>query len=314
LAAIVFSAKKLSLINHLSFNFGDIMIPEKIFGRTGHKSKRVIFGAVAFLEATQAEADATMEILLEHGINHIDAAASYGNAELRLGPWIKKHRDKFFLATKTEERSYSKAKAELEQSLERLQTDHVDLWQIHALVDPAEWEIAMGPNGALEAFIEAREKGLVKYLGVTSHGVVAPSILLRSLERFDFDAVLLPYNYLMMQNPQYTAGFNRLSHICNQRNVAVQTTKALARGRLENQEKVRTVWYDPIENETAIEHSVHWVLGNPAVFLNSVGDAYLLPKVLEAAGRFQQRPADEVMQQDVKEKSMTPLFTEQSEP
>jgi predicted aldo/keto reductase-like oxidoreductase len=220
----------------------------------------------------------------------------------------------FFLATKTEERSYSKAKAELEQSLERLQTDHVDLWQIHALVDPAEWEIAMGPYGALEAFIEAREKGLVKYLGVTSHGVVAPSILLRSLERFDFDAVLLPYNYLMMQNPQYTAGFNKLSHICNQRNVAVQTTKALARGRLGDQKKVRTVWYDPIEHETAIEHSVHWVLGNPDVFLNSVGDAYLLPKVLEAAGQFQQRPGDEVMQQDVKEKSMAPLFTEQSEP
>ena len=290
------------------------MIPEKMFGRTGHKSKRVIFGAVAFLEATQAEADATMVLLLEHGINHIDAAASYGDAELRLGPWMKKHRDMFFLATKTEERSYSKAKAELEQSLERLQTDHVDLWQIHALVDPAEWEIAMGPDGALEAFIEAREKGLVTYLGVTSHGVVAPSILLRSLERFDFDAVLLPYNYLMVQNPQYTAGFNKLSHICNQRNVALQTSKALARGRLGDQKKVRTVWYDPIENESAIEHSVHWVLGNPDVFLNSVGDAYLLPKVLEAAGRFQQRPGDEVMQQDIKEKNMTPLFTEQSEP
>ena len=290
------------------------MIPEKMFGRTGHKSKRVIFGAVAFLEATQAEADATMELLLEHGINHIDAAASYGDAELRLGPWMKKHRDMFFLATKTEERSYSKAKAELEQSLERLQTDHVDLWQIHALVDPTEWEIAMGPDGALQAFIEAREKGLVKYLGVTSHGVVAPSILLRSLERFDFDAVLLPYNYLMVQNPQYTAGFNKLSHICNQRNVALQTSKALARGRLGDQKKVRTVWYDPIENESAIAHSVHWVLGNPDVFLNSVGDAYLLPKVLEAAGRFQQRPGDEVMQQDIKEKNMTPLFTEQSEP
>jgi aryl-alcohol dehydrogenase-like predicted oxidoreductase len=290
------------------------MIPEKMFGRTGHKSKRVIFGAVAFLEATPAEVDATMEILLEHGINHIDAAASYGDAELRLGPWMKKHRNRFFLATKTEERSYSKAKAELEQSLERLQTDHVDLWQIHALVDPAEWETAMGPDGALEAFIEAREKGLVKYLGVTSHGVVAPSILLRSLERFDFDAVLLPYNYLMMQKPQYTAGFNKLSHICKQRNVALQTSKALASGRLGDQKKVRTVWYDPIEHETAIEHAVHWVLGNPDVFLNSVGDAYLLPKVLEAAGRFHHRPADKIMQQDIKEKNMTPLFTEQSEP
>jgi len=290
------------------------MIPAKMFGRTGHKSKRVIFGAVAFLEATQDEADATMEIVLKYGINHIDAAVSYGNAELRLGPWMNKHRNRFFLATKTEERSYSKAKAELEQSLERLQTDHVDLWQIHALVDPAEWEIAMGPDGALEAFIEAREKGLVKYLGVTSHGVVAPSILLRSLERFDFDAVLLPYNYLMMQNPQYAANFNKLSHICNQRKVAVQTTKALARGRLGDQEKVRTVWYDPIENESAIEHAVHWVLGNPDVFLNSVGDAYLLPKVLEAARHFHQRPSDEVMQQDIKEKNMTPLFTEHSQP
>ncbi len=290
------------------------MIPDKMFGRTGHKSKRVIFGAVAFLEATQDEADTTMEILLKHGINHIDAAASYGDAELRLGPWMKRHRNRFFLATKTEERSYSKAKAELEQSLERLQTDYVDLWQIHALVDPGEWETAMGPNGALEAFIGAREKGLVKYLGVTSHGVVAPSIHLRSLERFDFDTVLLPYNYLMMQNPKYAADFSKLSHICNQRNVAMQTIKALARGCLGDQEKVRTVWYDPIENESAIEHSVHWVLGNPDVFLNSVGDTYLLPKVLEAASHFHQRPSDEVMHQDIKENNMTPLFTEQSEP
>jgi len=290
------------------------MIPDKLFGRTGHRSKRVIFGAVAFLEATQDEADAIMEVLIEHGINHIDTAPSYGDAELRLGPWMKTHRKSFFLATKTEGRTYADAKAELEQSLERLQTDYVDLWQIHALADPKEWEIVMGAGGALEAFVEAREKGLVKHLGVTSHGVLAPSMHLRSLERFDFESVLLPYNYLMMQNTQYASAFSKLSRQCNQRNIAIQTTKALARGRLEDKQKVRTVWYDPLENDAAIEHAVHWVLGNPDVFLNSVGDTCLLPKVLQAAGRFQERPGKEVMQKDIMENNMTPLFTEQSEP
>jgi aryl-alcohol dehydrogenase-like predicted oxidoreductase len=287
-----------------------MMIPGKFFGRTGHKSKRIIFGAVALAEITQKEADKTLEMLWEYGINHIDVAASYGEAELRVGPWMKKHRSDFFLATKTGKRTYSEAKAELEQSLKNLQTDHVDLWQMHAMVTREEWEIAMGPDGALKAFIEAREQGLVRYLGVTGHGLIAPSMHYRSLERFDFDTVLLPYNYSMMLNKQYANDFKKLSDLCIERNVAIQTIKALARGPLGDQKQVRAVWYDTIENETAITNSVHWVLGNSDVFLNSVGDIHLLPKVLEAAAHFEKQPTDAEMQNDIEVVGITPLFTE----
>jgi aryl-alcohol dehydrogenase-like predicted oxidoreductase len=286
------------------------MIPEKLFGRTGHKSKRIIFGAFALGEITQDEADKTLEMLFKYGINHIDVAASYGDAELRVGPWMKKHRSDFFLATKTENRTYSEAKAELERSLNRLETDHVDLWQMHAMVHQEEWEVAMGPNGALKAFIEAKEQGLVRHLGVTGHGLLVPSLHYQSLERYDFDAVLLPYNYTMMQNPQYANDFNKLSDLCVKRNVAIQTIKALARGPLGDKKPVRAVWYDPIENETAITNSVQWVLGNSDVFLNSVGDIHLLPKLLEAANSFQKQPTETEMQNDIKEVGITPLFTE----
>ncbi len=290
------------------------MIPEKVFGKTGHVSKRVIFGAAAFMQVTQKEADETLDLLLKYDINHLDVAASYGDAELRLGPWMPKHRDKFFLATKTEMRTYSEARAELETSLKRLQTDSVDLWQMHVLINPEEWEIAMGQDGALKAFIEAKEEGLVKYLGVTGHGVNTPAMHLKSLERYDFDSVLLPYNYVMMQNPKYAEDFKKLEQICLLKNIAIQTIKSLARGPLGEQKKVRAVWYDPLENESAITNSVHWVLGNENVFLNTVGDIHLLPKVLEAADKFKERPDDEIMQSDLDSNEITPLFTENSSP
>jgi aryl-alcohol dehydrogenase-like predicted oxidoreductase len=284
------------------------MIPKKLFGRTGHESTRTLFGAASLSQVTQEEADQTLEVLLKYGVNHIDTAASYGEAELRIGPWMGKHRQDFFLATKSEERTYDAAKAQVHSSLERLQVEQIDLWQMHALFNPDEWEIAMGANGALKAFIEAREQGLVRFLGVTGHSVAAPSMHLRSLERFDFDAVLLPYNFILMQNPQYAADFEKLSALCRERNVAVQTIKSLSRGPIGEKPKVRSVWYDPLEDDGAIERAVHWVLGNSQVFLNTVGDIHLLPKVLEAASNFDNAPSDDAMQQDIEEQGITPLF------
>ena len=284
------------------------MISKKLFGRTGHESTRTLFGAAAFSQVTQDEADHTLELLLKYGVNHIDTAASYGDAELRIGPWMKEHRRKFFLATKTGERAYDAAKAQLHSSLERLQVEQIDLWQMHGLFQPEEWEVAMGNDGALKAFIEAREQGLVRFLGVTGHGVTVPSMHLRSLERFDFDSVLLPYNFVMMQNPQYATDFKKLTELCRERNVAVQTIKALSRGPLGDKPKVRDVWYDPLEDGAAIERAVHWVLGNSQVFLNTTGDIHLLPKVLEAASDFKETPSDEDMQRDIDEQGITPLF------
>lgn len=285
------------------------MIPKLTFGRTGHLSTRAIFGAAALGRVTQAEADRTLDVLLRYGINHIDVARNYGDAELRIGPWMKRgHRKDFFLATKTQQRTYAAAKTEIHESLDRLQTAHVDLLQLHFLVDPAEWEVALGPGGALEAAIEAREQGLVRFIGVTGHEIAAPAMHLKSLARFDFDTVLLPYNYLLMRNPGYAADFEALLKLCQERNVAVQTIKGLARRRWGAGPQTRATWYEPLEAQADVDLAVWYVLGRPGVFLNTVGDIHVLPKVLDAASRFEQCPSEEEMQALVARQEMGPMF------
>jgi aryl-alcohol dehydrogenase-like predicted oxidoreductase len=285
------------------------MITKQPFGRTGHMSTRTIFGSAALWTLSQSKADRVLGVLKYHGVNHIDTAASYGDAELRIGPWMAQQRDEFFLATKTDKRSYQEAWEQIRLSLERLQVDCVDLLQLHNLVDPEEWEVAMGSDGALKAVIEARDQGVTRFIGVTGHGVTAPAMHLRSLERFDFDSVLLPLNYVMMQNEQYTADFETLLAVCRERSVAVQTIKSIAKGEWGKKTHVRTVWYEPLEDQVAIDKAVHWVLGWPGVFLNTAGDVNLLPKVLDAASRFKAPPSDKEMREMVQEHGVTPLFT-----
>lgn len=285
-------------------------IAKKEFGRSGHLSTRLLFGAAALSGVTQDEADQTMELLIEHGINHIDTAASYGDSELRLGPWMEKRRDEFFLATKTGERSYDKAKAEFERSLQRLRVSEVDLIQLHYLVGEDEWEVAMGPNGVLKYLCKAREQGLVKYIGVTGHDVAIARMHQKSLAHFDFDSVLLPYNYLMMQNPTYRAGFEEVVRMCKAHNRAVQTIKSITRRPYpsQSQHHSHATWYEPLTDQPSIDKAVHWVLGNEDVFLNTAGDIHILPKVLDAAARFEERTPDGVMQAMVAEWQMEPLF------
>ncbi len=285
------------------------MIEKMAFGRTGHMSTRTLFGAAALGGVTQEEADHVLALLLRYGVNHIDTAHSYGKAELRIGPWMPEHRDKFFLATKTEQRTYDGAWAELETSLQLLHTDHIDLWQMHVLISEEDWRTAMGSGGALGAFVKAREQGLVRFLGVTGHELVAPRMHLQSLERFDFDSVLLPYNFVLMQDPQYAADFEALLTLCAERNVAVQTIKSLCRRPWPTDlARNRSTWYQPLEAQEAIDKAVHWVLGDGRVFLNTVGDIQLLPQVLEAAANFQHRPSAEEMAALVEAQNMTALF------
>ena len=284
------------------------MIPTLPFGRTGHSSTRVIFGAAALGEVTQAEADRTLDLILEYGINHIDTAASYGESELRIGPWMAEHRSKFFLATKTELRTYAEARAQIRRSLERLRVPQVDLIQLHNLADPNEWEIAMGPDGALRACIEAREEGLVRFIGVTGHGTIIPKLHLRSLERFDFTSVLLPYNYPMVQNPEYAADFEALARVCQSRNVAMQTIKSITAAPWGERQHTATTWYEPLKDQPDIDRAVSWVLGRPGLFLNTVGDIHFLPKVLDAANRFERRSTDAEMSELVRVREMAPLF------
>ncbi len=284
------------------------MIEKMQFGRTGHMSSRVIFGAASLGEVTQKEADETYELLKKYSINHIDTAQSYGEAELRIGPWMKHDRASFFLATKTGKRTRIEAKEELHQSLEKLQTDHIDLWQFHFLVDEQEWDIAMGEGGVLEAAIEAKQQGLIKYIGVTGHGLGAPRAHYRSLMKYDFDSVLFPYNYTMMQNPQYSAEVNQLMELCKQRGVAVQTIKSLARGPVGKAINPFATWYEPLTDPSSIATSVGWVLKNPEVFLNSTGDITILPTLLQKASEPLLVPSDEDMQALVSDQRVEPLF------
>src|SRR5436190_2273448 len=193
------------------------MIEKRVFGRTGHLSSATLFGGAALGNVTQAQAERTLDSLLEYGVNHIDTANSYGESEKRIGPWLAGHRQEFFLATKTGDRTYQGAREHLARSLDLLHTDHIDLWQLHHLVEPQEWVVAMGPGGALEALVAAKAEGRVRFLGVTGHGVTIPAMHRRSLERYDFDSVLLPYNFVMMQNPQYAADFETLMAMCRER-------------------------------------------------------------------------------------------------
>lgn len=278
------------------------------FGRTGHRSSRVLFGAAALWDVSQKEADQALGLLLDHGINHIDTARSYGDAELRVGPWMKQHRSDFFLASKTGARTKAEALEELKQSLTRLRTDHLDLWQLHFLVDSTEWETAMSEDGALEAIREAKQQGLIRFAGVTGHGVDAPKAHLKSLGVYDFDSVLFPYNYPMLQQPSYKKDVEALLDLCKQRNVAVQTIKSLARGEWGTKEKVYTTWYDALGEEKAIQTAVQYVLSQKQLFLNSTGDLSLLPYVLKAADMDIQEPDEQAMLALVKKEGMAPLF------
>ncbi len=281
-----------------------------LFGRSGHLSTRTIFGGAALSHVTQQEADQALELLLRYGVNHLDVAASYGDAELRIAPWLAQQRERFFVATKTGQRTAAKAREELERSLERMGIAAVDLWQLHNLADPIEWDVALSPGGALEAAIEAKREGLVRNIGVTGHGLQIAATHRRSLERFDFDSVLLPYNYLTLQSDYYAANFEALVAACAQRNVAVQTIKSIAYRPWLGRPHTQSTWYEPLTEQQDIDLAVHWALKRLGIFLNTVGDLTLRPKVLDAASRFQvdAAPTDEQMRALLERLGAEPLF------
>jgi aryl-alcohol dehydrogenase-like predicted oxidoreductase len=285
------------------------MIGKLAFGRTGHVSTRLLLGGAAFARVTQAEADATLDLALSYGINHVDVAASYGEAELRVGDWIRRHGKPFFLATKTGERTAGKAREQIQQSLERLQVDQIDLLQLHNLVDPQEWEAALGPDGALEAAVEARAQGSVRFIGITGHGLTVAAMHRRALERFDFDSVLLPFSFVMAQNETYRGEFWSLVTQCQARDVAVQTIKSIVHSPWGERAPNRATWYRPLEEQAAIDRAVHWVLGQAGLFLNTVGDIHVLPRVLDAANRYEALPTEAEMQAQMDALGMRALFT-----
>jgi Predicted oxidoreductases of the aldo/keto reductase family len=284
------------------------MIPSSTFGRTEHVSTRILFGAASLGRVTQTEADKTVETIMKYGINHIDTAASYGDAELRLGPSIAKYRKQFFLASKTGDRTYQAAKDSIHRSLERLRTDHLDLIQLHGVIEDSEWEIAVGPGGALEAALEARRQGLVKFIGITSHSLHAPLIHQKSLARFDFDSILLPWNYQLSQNPVYAANFKLAVDAAQAKKTAVQIIKTAQRRPWTDSVHWAATWYEPYRDQRSIDLAIHWALSNPGVFINSVGDIHVLQMVLDAASRYEKAPAQEQMQELMRIQDAKPLW------
>ena len=283
-------------------------VGKKAFGKTGRMSTRAIFGSVCLRRSSQDEADRILDLLFEYGINHIDTAPGYGEAELRVGPWMKHHRNTFFLATKTDRPTYPAAREQFYQSLERLQVGHVDLLQLHNFTDETRKEIIMGPGGALEWLVEAKEKGLARFIGITGHGILTPMMHLDSLRRFPFDTVLLPCNYPLMQNPYYVECFNKLITYCREQKIAMQIIKSIARGLWGKKQRTHINWYEPLTDDTAIMRAVHYMLGWPEVFIVTVGDIQELPKMLKAAADYRQPPGDDEMRQTVEAMEMKPIF------
>lgn len=284
------------------------MLPIAPFGRTGHQSTRVIFGAAALGGMSQERADATLQEVDEAGINHIDTAASYGQSEDRLQPFLSTHRDRFFLATKTGERNGDAARAQLERSLERMGVDSVDMIQLHNLVEPDEWDTAFAADGAVAALAAARDEGLCRWIGVTGHGLRIPSMHVKSLERFEFDSVLFPYNHSLLASDAYRADVEVLRQLCADRNVAMQTIKSIARGRWADPKQPHFSWYEPLDDPDAIGRAVRFVLGNDDLFLNTSSDARLLSTVVDAARGDLEIPGEAAMHADEEQFGITPLF------
>ena len=286
------------------------MIPSAPFGSTGHPSRRTIFGAAALGRVTDAEADRALELVLRYDVNHLDTAASYGDSELHIAPWLAREgRERFFLATKTGKRTYAEARDEIRLSLRRLGVDHVDLIQLHNLVDQSEWDIAMSKDGALRAAVEARDAGLARFIGVTGHGLEVARRHRESLERFPFDSVLFPYNFTQLRGEAYAQDVEALIALCQKRGVAIQTIKAITLAPWPGDRPARpTTWYEPLTEQRDIDLCVRFVLGRPGIFLNTASDIDLLAKILDAADRGGPTPSDEDMEDLVRRREMAPLF------
>jgi aryl-alcohol dehydrogenase-like predicted oxidoreductase len=288
------------------------VIEKILFGNTNHLSSRIIFGAAALGGMSQDRADSTLELVLKYGLNHFDVAASYGDAELRLAPFLQDHRDKVFIATKTGDRTHDGAKESIEKSLLRMGIDQIDLIQFHNLNNDKDWDTVMGAGGALEAAVKAREQGLVKHIGVTGHGTRIAEMHLKSLAAFDFTSVLLPYSYMSLQDKKYQSEFEQLYSLCQEKNVAMQTIKAIARRRwLDKDDSKKFSWYEPLRERSAIRHAVFWVLSRKGLFLNSSSDATLLKLILDAALEFDITKAeglDELVKLDAATYNQEPLF------
>jgi aryl-alcohol dehydrogenase-like predicted oxidoreductase len=278
------------------------------FGRTGHMSTVAIFGAAAFYQISQEDADRVMEMIIEAGVNHVDVAPGYGQAEIRIGPWMPRSRGRFFLGCKTMERTNEGAWNEMQVSLKRLQTGRFDLYQCHAITTMEELDAITMKGGALEAIVKARQEGLTKYIGITGHGAQAPQIYLEALRRFDFDSVLFPLNFVQMANPEYRKYAEELIETCQARDVGTMVIKSITKGPWGEKQHTATTWYEPFDNIDEIQKGVNFALSHAVTGLCTAGDTRVLPLVLQACENFSRLPQDEMEEMIESGRQYEPLF------
>jgi aryl-alcohol dehydrogenase-like predicted oxidoreductase len=280
------------------------------FGRTGHMSTVAIFGAVALGRLSQDQSDVVIQQVIDAGVNHIDVAPSYGEAELRLGPWMPTIRDDFFLGCKTTERSRDGAAVEMRQSLQRLQVDQFDLYQIHAVTSMEELDQVFAPGGAMEALIEARDEGLTKYLGITGHGFEAPVVFQEALRRFDFDSILFPVNFVQYAIPAYRQEAQKLIQIANEQDVGIMAIKYITRAPWGDRPHDYHMWYEPFTEMDMIQKAVNFTLSQGVTGICTAGDYRVVPKSLEAAKNFKRLSQEEQVELLQEARQYEPLFPE----
>ena len=278
------------------------------FGRTGHMSSIAIFGAAAFWQISQADADKVMETIIEAGVNHIDVAPSYGQAEIRIGPWMPQERQRFFLGCKTMERSKAGAWNEMQESLKRLQTETFDLYQCHAITTVEELDAVTMKGGALEAFVEARREGLTKYIGITGHGVNTPQIYLEALRRFDFDSVMFPLNFVQMANPEFRKYAEELIATCKAKDVGTMVIKSITKGPWGERQHTATTWYEPFDKADDIQRAVNFALSYEVTGLCTAGDTRVFPMMLKACENFTRLDHDAMQEMIKLGRQYEPLF------
>jgi aryl-alcohol dehydrogenase-like predicted oxidoreductase len=260
---------------------------KRIFGRTGHTSTVAIFGGAAFWDISQTDADRVMEKVIAAGVNHIDVAPSYGMAEERIGPWMPRERQRFFLGCKTMERTAAGAWNELQASLKRLQVEQLDLYQIHAITTQAELDEAMRSGGAIDTLIKARQSGLTRHLGITGHGMQTPQLFLQAIQRFDFDSLLFPINYGLYARAEYRTAAGELLAECRRRKIGTMIIKSITRAPWGDHPKTHTTWYEPFSTPAEIQQAIDFVLSQDVTGICTAGDINVLPLVLQACENFQ---------------------------
>lgn len=274
-------------------------------GRTGHMSSIMTLGCASLGNVSQEEADRTIDLALSHGVNHFDVAPIYGEAELRLSPCMKEHRDEIFLACKTGKRTKKEAAEELKRSMERMGVDYIDLYQFHGLDDLKELEIAFGPDGALQAMLEAREQGIIKYIGITSH---MPPTIIEALKRFDLDTILFPLNSVLRKHRQPENDYESILRIAKERNVGTIVMKAFAKQPWQIEKHTFNTWYEPFDSQSDIDRCLWFALSQNVTTVASAGDTELVPKIIGAAERYHKLTVNQQAQLIESAANLKPLF------